>query len=317
MRDNKAKDTLSKIFGYIVIFITCALYVLTAIFILNPTGKTIWQILADGVLVFCMGITLDGLFKNQGVINGLGDELMNRTMVLYGSTIEKINPHLNKLNDWCAEKNKKTYKEQRTKILSRAGLVYNDYFFEDGTAKTFDLKYEKIVIEKDKTASKKAEKTRIKALKVANKDNKKVYKYKKHCYWSAVKLKLFELYPNDLTSEGSKREDPNDLGQTITNYLAVDSVKTIITKLGFAIVFGLYGITLIKGFSWEELIYRAFQICLFCAFGLVKMRKTRMFITNDYRARIIKKINNLEEFDADIKKLPPKEEKGVVENEQS
>lgn len=305
----KTKEILSDLFGYIVIVITCALYILTAIFALNPTGKSIWQIIGDGILVFCMGITMDHLFTIQGIINGMKSSLVHSTMVLYGHTIEKINGALNKLADWCNAKNKKTYKEQRTKILARAGLRYEDCFEEDGTAKPFEYKYveetyeSEIIFDKQKNVfavahgkHKNNEYARIKALKRKNKRKKQEEDFKEKCYWQAVKLKLSELYPNELTSEGGKKDDPNNLGRTVHDYMTVDSIKTWLAKIFFAFVLGIYGISLIENFSWIELLWRAFQICLFSVFGIIKMKKATMFITNDYRARIIKKIDNLEEF---------------------
>ena len=97
--------------------------------------------------------------------------------------------------------------------------------------------------------------------------------------------------------------------------MTVDSIKTWITKIFFAIILGVYGISLIKDFSWIELLWRAFQICLFSVFGLVKMRKSTMFITNDYRGRIIKKIDNLDEFYADLELNVQSNEQNVQENE--
>lgn len=294
----KAKEILSDILGYIVIAITCALYVLTAIFTLNPTGKSIWQIVGDGLLVFCMGVTLDHLFSIQGVVNGMKTKIVNSTMVLYGQTVEKINGIINKLGDWCSDKNRKTYEAQRTKILSRAGLRYKDCFEEDGTAKPYVSDYEGKIANADKRKAKRL---------------KKEEKFRNDCYWNAVKLKLSELYPNTLTSEGGKKDDPSNLGKTINEYMAVDSVKTWVAKIFFAFVLGIYGITLIADFSWLELLWRAFQICLFTVFGIIKMKKSTMFITNDYRGRIIKKIDFLEEFYVDTinNKI---ETKGEVEN---
>lgn len=298
----KSKEILSNVVGYIVIFLTCALYVLTAILVLNPTGKTIGQIVADGLMAFGVGVSMDYMFRLQGVINGKKDSLVNNTMILYGKTVEKINPFINRLSNWCSIKNKNTLKEERTKILSRAGLRIDDYFEEDGVAKPFLLepKFEDYV--KDENCpNKKVEKTRIKNIKRRNKDIKKDFKYKKKCYWLAVKLRLTELRQADLTSEGSKKSDPNNLGQTVNEYLTMDSAKSVVVKIFLSLAIGLYGIALIDDFSFIELLWRAFQVCLFTTFGIIKMMKTKMFIVNDYRGRIIRKIDYLEEFYVDVK----------------
>ena len=176
---NKAKEILSNIFGYLLIVATCALYVLTAVFILNPTGKTFWQAIADGFLSLGIGITLDHLFRQQGLISGLKSASLTKTMILYGSTIEKINDYINKLGDWCVNKNRRTYKEQRTKILSRAGLRYQDCFHDDGTAKPYFADFEEIPIVKNREklkdrTTRKSEKIRIKSIKRKNKEAKKI-----------------------------------------------------------------------------------------------------------------------------------------------
>ena len=326
----KAKEILSNCFGYIIVGITCVLYILTTVFVLNPSGKTLGQIIGEGILAFCMGVSINHLLSVQGILNAMKTELVDKTMKLYAKTVEKISNIINKLGDWCHKKNLITYKRQRIKILARAGLKYDDCFYEDGTAKSFvsTCVIEPIIKDKEKLknkATKQGEKIRIKNLKRKNKDAKKEDKYKRKCYWLAVNLKLSELYPNDLTSEGGKKDDPNYLGQTINEYLTISSIKDIVAKICLAIVFGIYGIKLIESFSWVNLIWTGFQICTFLCFGLIKMRMSYMFITNDYRGRIIKKIDNLEEFDADTEKniqpteqiIHETEQKGETENGKS
>lgn len=302
----KAKEFLSNCFGYIIVGITCVLYILTAVFILDPTGKTLGQIMGEGILSFCMGVSINHLLGVQGILNGMKTELMDKTMSLYAKTVEKISAIINKLSDWCHNKNCITYERQRTKILARAGLKYKDCFDKEGTAQYLDITCEQVPINKDREklknkATRQGEKVRIKSLRQQNRESRKEYKYKKKCYWCAVKLKLSELHSNELTSEGGKKEDPNFLGHTINEYMKLSTFKDILAKICLAIVFGIYSIKLIDSFNWESLIWTGFQICTFLCFGLIKMRKSYMFITNDYRGRIIKKIDNLEEFDADNK----------------
>lgn len=321
--NEKTKEFLSSCFGYIIVGITCVLYILTTVFVLNPTDKSIGQIIGEGILAFCMGVSINHLLSVQGILNGMKAEDTTKTMKLYSTTVEKISNKINLLGEWCHNKNSITYKRQRTKILARAGLKYGDCFYEDGTAKFFVPTYNEKPIIKDKEKLKnkntrKSEKIRIKSLKRENKEAKKEYKYKRKCYWQAVKLKLSELYPNDLTSEGGKKDDPNYLGETINSYLAINSIKDIVAKICLALVFGIYGIKLVESFSWINFIWTGFQICTFLCFGLLKMRTSYMFITNDYRGRIIKKIDNLEEFDADTiniqSNITEKEVKGEIEN---
>ena len=200
----KSKEILTNCFGYIIVCITCILYILTTVFVLNPSGKTLGQIIGEGILAFCMGVSINHLLSVQGILNAKKSEVVDGTMKLYAKTVEKISAIINQLGEWCHKKNNITYKRQRIKILARAGLKYCDCFYEDGTAKSFVSTYIEEPIVKDKLKLKdkktrKSEQIRIKNLKRINSESKKEDKFKRKCYWQAVKLKLTELYPNDLT----------------------------------------------------------------------------------------------------------------------
>lgn len=303
---DKAKELLKNFLGYIIIFIACALYILTELFVLGEKGKSVGQIIAEGFVAFFLGVGVDRMFSLQGITNGMRSDIVNSTMVLYGKAVEKINGYINRLGEWCFNKNAITYKRERTLILARAGLKYEECFDENGMAKPFVSTFEEkpLVIDKEKLKNKnerQLELIRIKEIKRHNKEGRADERYKRKCYNQAVKLHLSELHANELTSEGSKKGDPNYLGQTIGGYVKVDSFKSVSLKLLIAVLFGVYGVTLINEFSWVGLIWKTFQVCIFLILGFVKMNESTMFITNEYRGRIIKKIDNLEEFDADMK----------------
>ena len=312
------KDFLNDFFGYIIVAITCTLYILTAVFVLTPTDKTIGQIVGEGFLAFCMGVSINRILTLQGISNAMKSDSMKATMKIYSDTVIKISPTINKLGNWCHTKNELTYKRQRIKILARAGLKYEDCFEEDGTAKELNLTCNEVPIEIDKSKfknkfAKANELRRIKNLKQKNKESKKEYNFKIKCYWQAVNLKLSELYSNELTSENNgKKDDPNNMGKKISEYVVQSGTKDIASKIVLASALGVYGVKLIEQFSWINLIWTGFQICMFLCFGLIKMRESYMFVINEYRGRIIKKIDNLEEFDADIKK-----DKGEKDNGQT
>lgn len=314
MDKGKLREKIKEIFGYILVGITCGLYILSQLFIIEVKDKTIGQILGEGVVSFFIGITINRLFTLQGIENGRHTDEMSNTMKLYGTTVEKISKNINLLGDWCHKTNAKIYVQERTKILARAGLKYDECFLEDGTAKPYISNYEKKPIIKDKAKLKDkntrmVEKIRIANIKRENREAKREDKFKRHCYWVAVKLKLTELHPSVLTSDGAKNNDPKYLGKTIDAYLRESFSKTFLLKVILTIVFGYYGVTIAKDFSWANLVWAGLQISIFLILGLFAMRKSFMFVTNDYRSRIIKKIDNLEEFDADIKI------KGDIQNE--
>ncbi len=323
MSNEKVKEFFSDFLGYLLVAITCALYVLTTVFALNPTGKTLGQIIGDGLLAFSMGMSIDRLMSMQGILNAMKTKVVNDTMRLFGLTVEKVSDIINKLDDWCYKKNLDTYRRQRTKILARAGLKYDDCFESDGTAKPFvySIREQPIGVDEERLKNpltREAEKMRLKINARIHKEAKKDAEYKSKCYWKAVRLKLTEIYASDLTSEGGRQDDPNYLGLTIKEYLASDGVKTLLARAVLAIVIGIYGIEIISNFSVINLMWRLFQIFIFLMFGLIKQRKSYMFITNEYRGRIIKKIDRLEEFYADARVKADEQlaiiEKGENEN---
>lgn len=291
------KDIIRQSVGYLIVFITSVIYILTAIFVIDKTDKTIWQILGDGALAFFLGIFINRIFELQGMINGEQDPKVLETNKLHGQKVVKIEPYIDRLDDWCNEQNNKNYKIQRTKILSAAGLSYSKCFDENGIALDYILPDAYFYTrEERKDKRKKAEYVKAK------------FQYK--CYRSAVRLKLTPLSSTALTSENVKKEDPGNLGQDKKTYEKRRMAMDIITKLTLSIVFGLYSIKLIQNFSWANLIWTGLQVGFFLCLGIIKMFLAQSFITGEFRSRTIKKIDYLEMFYQDVTKQEGEEQNG-------
>ena len=71
-----------------------------------------------------------------------------------------------------------------------------------------------------------------------------------------------------------------------------------------ALIFGYYGIQLIQDFSYAELVWKVFQVGMFCAMGVVQSNQAYLFMVDGYRRRIIRFIDRLQEFE--ITKAPEK-----------
>ena len=316
-KGEKIKSVLRQGVGYFIVALTSAIYILTAIFVLDPTGKTLWQILGDGALSFFLGVFINRFFDLQGMINGDRDDKVIETNKLHGQTVERIVPYINELDGWCETENVKNYIIQRTKILSRAGLKYQDYFTEDGISKPYKPLFTKEVYVKPK-ATNKSEKilAKIKAQEVKNRNKQglKEEKYRVKCYWLAVRLKLTPLTSGALTSEGGRADDPGNLGETKKEYEKKSTIKDVIFKFCIAIFIGIYGVKLINDFSFLNLLWTALQVGLFLCMGLIKMLSAYSFVVNDFRGRVIKKIDNLEKFEGYISSNN-KETKTITETE--
>lgn len=288
----KAKKFFSQNIGYFMIFLASCIYIVSGLIIINETGKSVASVIVDGALAFFFGFFINRVFDLQGMMNGDRDERVKRTYKLHDDIVLKITPYIDKLDAWCEKKNKEAMKVARTRILSKAGLKYENCFDENGVAKEYTTDSKKLVHEgefKDK-----AEKLKFKLERAAEKA--KFAAYKKAC-----KLKLTLLTTNMLTSEGGKEGDPFNFGMTKRQYETKTAVTDSFAKIGIAIISGVYGVKLIEAFSWYYLIWTTLQVVLFLVIGVIKLYQSYMFVTDDFRSRIIKKIDKLSQFECDIK----------------
>lgn len=283
--NEKIKDFFRQNIGYFVVAFISVVYIATAVITIDETGKTISQIIADGTIAFLLGLFINRVFDLQGMMNGEREEKVIATKQLHGEMVMRISPNIEKLDDWCEIENKKNYRVQRTKILARAGLKYEDCFDENGVAKQFK-------VDKEKMQDKYLRRQELKRLALYNK---------------AVNLKLTALSAGELTSEGGKQQDPYYFGRTKAQYEASRSIMDIISKIGIAVIIGYYGVGLIEEFSYATLIWNTLQVGLFLVMGVIKMYQAYAFITDEFRGRIIKKIDNLQKFENYINSLPKEE----------
>lgn len=292
--NEKIRDFFKQNIGYFIVALVSIVYIATAFITVDETGKTIGEIIADTAVVFFLGLFINRVFDLQGMMNGDRDERVQMAIVTHGETVVKISPYIDRLDEWCKLKNEENLKVQRTRVLASEGMRYEDYFDEDGSAKDFKLDEEKL---KNKTL-RKTEKARIR------------------CFKKALHLKLTPITAGALTSEGGKKQDPYNFGRTKGQYETQTSVRDIITKICIAGIFGYYGVRLIQDFNYATLIWNGLQVAIFLIMGCIKMYNSFMFVTGEYRTRIVNKTNNLEMFHNYIQSLPKEEVKTEVEDEQ-
>lgn len=287
----KARDFLKKNIGYMIVGLLSAIYIATSVITMGKTGKTFGEIMADGAVVLFLGVFINRIFDLQGMMNGEREERVQDTIRMHGEAVVRVSPYLDRLDGWCDEKNAKALKMQRTKILAGEGMRYDDYFDDKGGAKTF-------VVNKDRLKDKYLRGDEIKRLR---------------CYRKALRLKLTPLTASGLTSEGGKKQDPYYLGRTKSQYERGATISDVVTKVIIACLFGYYGAELVQDFSYADLIWKALQIGIFFITGVIKMYQSYMFIVDEYRGRIIKKIDNLQKFENHInsEKVTEVEENGV------
>ncbi len=288
----KTKNFFRNNIGYMAVAIIVAIYIATSVITMGRTGKTIGEIISDGAVVLFLGLFINRIFDLQGMMNGERQERVQSTIMLHGEVVTRISPHIDKLDRWCEEQNSEALRMQRTKILAGEGMKYSDYFDENGGAKSF-------VINEEKLKNKHLRGDELRRIK---------------CYRKALRLRLTPITAGSLTSEGGKKQDPFFFGRTKSQYERQAAIKDIISKIAVACLFGYYGAELVQDFSWASLVWKVLQVGIFLIMGVIKMYQSYMFVTDEYRGRIVKKIDNLQKFENYINALPKEEAKTMEVN---
>ena len=261
--------------GYFIVAFVCIIYMLTSYLTIDETGKSIERIIADSAIALFLGLFINIMLGLQGMMLGDRDDRVRSSAAEHEKTVLRISPHIDRLDAWCNEENARNYKLQRTKILARAGLKYDECFDEDGVALGWKPSEES---EEDKTA-------------------RKIERKKERAYKAAVKLKLTAISSGELTSDGGKQDDPFYFGRTKKQYETQSGLKDLVSKLGTAVIFGYYGVTLVEDFSYANLIWMGLQVATFLITGVIKLYKDYYYVVNEFRGRIIKKTDNLQKFE--------------------
>lgn len=283
-KSEKIKEFIMRNLGYFVVVLACFVYIFREIIVIDETGKSIYRIILDGTLSFLFGILVNRILELQGFTNGERDLKVIKTNDLHSKVVNEITPYINKLEEFCEKKNKQALINARTFIVKNAGLNYEGCFDENGCPKDYDIDFEKYYYKgnnKKKIYERKRERERYKA-------------YKKAC-----KVKIFLLSTSSLTNVGGNVFDPFNFGKTKKEYIEQSSKKDIISKVCVALIVGYYGVSLIRSFSWQNLIWTGLQVMLFLLSGTIKMMSAKGFTTGELRYSKIKKIDILQEFKAE------------------
>ena len=91
-------------------------------------------------------------------------------------------------------------------------------------------------------------------------------------------------------------KDPYNLGTTKKKMLSKENKKAFFSKIGFAIIFGVFGVRLIKDISWATIIWAVVQVVVFVASGVGRYTKSYFFIVDDMVAKLKKQDNYIYMF---------------------
>lgn len=283
--NDQLKKFLKDSVGYALIALISGLYVLTAFLDIGMTHKSLFQIIADSMIAFMLGLFLNRAFEYQGLVEGDRDPRMIAALEKHVSMVDQIAPYIDRLETWCDRKNTEAMRIQRTRVLAEWGMRYADYFDEEGMVKEYG------VDENGRTQG-----FAVNQALLENRYTKRGEIKRIKCYYKALGLKLTPLTATVLISEGGRYDDPFWLGRTKPEYTSQSGRSDMVTKVVLSLLFGYFGVSLIGDFSWANLIWKVLQVGMFLICGVLKKYQSAQFVMGEYCGRINKKIYHLQIF---------------------
>lgn len=305
---NKFKQFIKYNFLYFIIAFACVAYIAYGLVKIETSGRTIIEIIGQGIVIFFVGYLICRLFSMQGLLSGDRKEEVIKTNQLHAKCVSEIDCKINEMDDWCEEENVKALKNIRKQILNREGLKYDDCFDEEGVAKELTFPHEELVyIRKDEKGNI-IERLNAKQFKAKYPEKYKVEKKKNNAfnkrqdakqkaYLKAIRVKITPLSTDAITATTVKAEDPHNFGMDRKQYQKKEARSDLISKAIMGIVFSYFTFSLIWG--WGYLISAFVQVMLFLLFGGIKWVQSYYFATEDLRKRTVKQINYIQRFKCD------------------
>ena len=280
MKKNSFTEMFYKNAGYFVVVLVSLVYVASSLINISRSGRSVYEIIATGVLSLIVGVMINGVFRSMGIRRGDEDERTLATNALHARTVEEISPYIDMLDEFCERENKRVLREIRTRILVREGMKYSDYFDENGAAKSTTLPSAELPppIAQGRLGTEGMDKAKCKA------------------YRRALRVKVKPLVSSNLTSDGVKASDPFDFGKSKREYTSQKNAGDLLVKLLMAIIFGYFGVTLATEINVASIVWNALQIVLYITGGVIQMYNSFMWVVDDYRGSVVKKIDYLQKF---------------------
>ncbi|MBQ9743583.1 MAG: hypothetical protein IJW19_00480 [Clostridia bacterium] len=268
------KRFMFKNIGFFLVAVVSALYIVRGLYTLGESGKTVMQIIGDGAISASVGFIIGHLMRQTGIAYGNEDTEVIKSRSFHSRLLDTVAPYINELDDFCEKENRASYEAIRKRILSRAGVGYEECFYPDGSSRM----------------------TVIKIPKGIGKEEKRRLKQKKRAIRRAEGVKITPLTPEALSVDGSKYNDPYDFGRTQGQYLRRRSGADIMNKVLFGLLFGYYAIYLTENTGKEAIIWASLQIGIYLIFGATQMMQAYMFVKTECNARTLRKTDELQRF---------------------
>ena len=267
--NEKVKAFARNYFYTIVAVAISVVYIFRGFVTFDKTGKTVWEVLADGIVILIMGIVIDFMFGAQGIENGRKMDRVIEAEERHSRLLKEVEPYSDVMQEFCEKKNAEAKKTLRKQIMMEYGYRYSDFFEEDGTIKPFPA---------------------------VPGESKKETARRDKAYRKARDFKITMLTVSLLTSDNVSTKDPNAIGRSVTSFMVGQTKKDMTTKAAFSLFWGVYSVKILSDISWENLIATTLQMALLIGIGTMKLITSKMYIIGEYRERVETKNRFMEEF---------------------
>jgi hypothetical protein len=267
----KFNDIFRDYIGYILSLLVVVGYILTAVFSLSETGRSVYEIIVNSFVIFVLGVLLANTMGHQGLNEGEKDESVKLTRSQHSQALNDTQPFWYEATDFCKLKNAQALRQERERILNFATLRYYDYFDHDGR---FIGQF----------------------ISIPDNELKDFITRQNKAIQSALDLKITHITPTDLITESVKPNDPLARGRSKSQYLVDSNIKDVIGKVATAIFGGVYTASFI-GADLGEVAYRIVIAIILLAFGVVKYYSNYRFMVGENKERMVMATHWLKEFE--------------------
>lgn len=279
MNLNRTKKIAGEYIFLVIAFVMGVVYVTTSMLTSELGTINPFVVLGNSLLFILLSIMVGYMFSVQGTVRGTQTaeyiDAVKRKVEMNTAVL----PYIQRLQEFCNDKNAKSLKDARMEILSVAGLAYEDHFDENGVA--IGQTYLRLFF------LKKHGKTKPEDI-----ENHEKYK----AFESAKKVKILKITPRMVMTSTKLNPKPKDMNVTIEGHLWKSNLQGIISKLAVAIVLGMFTVDTVVNFSFALLLWRVLEIAITMGTSYLVMQKSYRFVKIEYTNRINDKSDILREF---------------------
>lgn len=295
----KFKNGVINSIGFIVVGAVVVVFMAKNFVEIGESGKTVSEIIADGIFALVFGWAIKMLLGYQGILSGMNSKKVLDTLNQQATAIKKIECYLPLLPKFCDRENAELRIKRRKLILSKELISYEDVFCDD-SSRLQDVIKEKCENIRDDT-------TRIDAKDLRSKLRQAKLFFKRklkkrailRCVRKANNVHFAELTQHSLTTDGGRNNNPYKFPEPLAKHISKKAVLSLPISILFAIVFGYYGYRLVDNPTWATVIGGLIQIGSFLAVGTLQFLKEYLYSTDTYRKGTVRKIDILERFYAE------------------